>query len=86
MQTPAFKTADDYILDGMGDTFPVGRYHSWVVSEDGLPDSLIVTSRDSDGRIMSLRHRDYDVHGVQFHPESLLTPGGVKIISNFLNH
>ena len=86
VQTPAFKTADDYILDGMVDTFPVGRYHSWVVSEDGLPDSLIVTSRDSDGRIMSLRHRDYDVHGVQFHPESLLTPGGVKIISNFLNH
>lgn len=86
VRTPAHKTADDYILEGMGDSFDVGRYHSWIVSEVGLPECLVVTSRDDDGQIMSMRHRDLDVHGVQFHPESLLTPGGARIISNFLNH
>lgn len=86
VQTDAFKTADDYILDGMGEQFPIGRYHSWIVSEDGFPDCLEVTSRDAEGRIMSLRHREFDVHGVQFHPESLLTPDGVRIIENFLKH
>lgn len=85
VQTPAHKVADDYILEGMGDCFPVGRYHSWIVSDKNLPECLVVTSRDDDGKIMSLRHRDYDVHGVQFHPESLLTPDGVKIINNFLH-
>ncbi len=86
VQTDAFKTADDYILDSFPDKFPIGRYHSWIVSQDGLPEDLIVTSRDSDGNIMSLRHRYLDVHGVQFHPESLLTPDGVKIIEAFLSH
>ena len=86
VQTPARKTADDYILDGMGNRFSIGRYHSWIVSDEGLPECLVVTSRDEDGRIMSMRHRDLDIHGVQFHPESLLTPGGTKIIENFLNH
>ncbi len=86
VQTPAYVTEEDYILEGMGGSFPIGRYHSWIVSNNGLPESLVVTSRDAEGRIMSLRHKDYDVHGVQFHPESLLTPGGIRIISNFLNH
>lgn len=86
VQTPAHITADDYILHGMGNDFAVGRYHSWIVSEENLPDSLIVTSRDDDGKIMSMRHRCLDVHGVQFHPESLLTPGGERIINNFLFH
>ncbi len=84
VQTPVHVVADDYILEGMGNEFPVGRYHSWIVSEKNLPECLVVTSLDDDGKIMSLRHRDYDVHGVQFHPESLLTPGGEKIITNFL--
>lgn len=86
VQTKVYKTADDYILDGMGEEFPVGRYHSWIVSEEGRPESLVVTSRDSGGNIMSMRHRELDVHGVQFHPESLLTPEGSRIISNFLFH
>ncbi|MDE5881195.1 MAG: aminodeoxychorismate/anthranilate synthase component II, partial [Muribaculaceae bacterium] len=51
-----------------------------------FPACLEITSRDADGRIMSLRHKEYDIHGVQFHPESLLTPNGIRIISNFLNH
>jgi anthranilate synthase component 2 len=86
VQTEAHVTADDYILEGMGERFPVGRYHSWIVGNENFPDSLVVTSRDDDGRIMSLRHKEYDVHGVQFHPESLLTPDGEKIIYNFLMH
>ena len=86
VQTDISVTAPDYILEGMGERFPVGRYHSWVVSDEGLPDCLQVTSRSDDGSIMSLRHTSLDVHGVQFHPESLLTPGGIKIISNFLFH
>lgn len=86
VQTPVKVTAPDYILNGMGEEFPVGRYHSWIVSDENLPECLVVTSRDSEGKIMSLRHRMYDVHGVQFHPESLLTPGGERIINNFLNY
>lgn len=86
VQTPARVTAPDYILNGMGDEFPVGRYHSWVVSDEGLPPCLIVTSRSADGQIMSLRHREMDIHGVQFHPESLLTPDGLRIIANFINY
>lgn len=86
VQTPVYVTADDYILDGMGEEFPVGRYHSWIVSEENLPECLVVTSRDGDGKIMSMRHKTLDVHGVQFHPESLLTPDGIRIISNFLKH
>lgn len=86
VQTTAFKTAHDYILEGLGDEFPVGRYHSWIVSNERLPESLVVTARDGEGRIMAMRHRDHDVHGVQFHPESLLTPNGIRIIENFLKH
>ncbi|MDE6007741.1 MAG: aminodeoxychorismate/anthranilate synthase component II [Muribaculaceae bacterium] len=86
VQTEAYLTSPDYILEGLGETFPIGRYHSWIVSNDGLPDCLEVTSRDAEGQIMSMRHKSLDIHGVQFHPESVLTPNGVKIISNFLYH
>ena len=86
VQTEAVVCALDYILEGMGARFPIGRYHSWIVSEEGLPECLEVTSRDAEGRIMSMRHRRMDIHGVQFHPESLLTPDGERIIRNFLFH
>lgn len=86
VQTEAVVCAADYILEGMGARFPIGRYHSWIVSEQGLPECLEVTSRDAEGRIMSMRHRRMDIHGVQFHPESLLTPDGERIIRNFLFH
>lgn len=86
VQTDTIVCGDDYILDGMGGQFPVGRYHSWIVSDEGLPECLVVTSRDAEGRIMSMKHRTLDLHGVQFHPESLLTPDGIKIIENFLKH
>ena len=86
VQTNAYATASDYILEGMGESFPVGRYHSWIVSEEDFPECLEITSRDDEGNIMSLHHRELDIHGVQFHPESLLTPDGIRIISNFINH
>ena len=61
----------------------VGRYHSWVVSE-ALPDSLKVTARDHEGQIMAIEHKEYQVHAVQFHPESILTPSGKKMLANWL--
>lgn len=69
---------------GLGHKIIVGRYHSWVVEEEGMPDCLEVTARDADGRIMALRHRTYDVQGVQFHPESILTPEGERMLRNWL--
>jgi len=62
----------------------VGRYHSWVVSSESFPDELEITSTDENSMIMSLRHKKYDVQGVQFHPESVLTPQGKKMIENWL--
>lgn len=64
----------------------VGRYHSWAVNPDNFPEELEITAVDKDGMIMALQHKMYDVHGVQFHPESILTPEGEVIIRNFLNH
>lgn len=62
----------------------VGRYHSWAVNTENFPEELEITAEDKDGMIMALQHRSYDVHGVQFHPESILTPDGETIIRNFL--
>ena len=76
--------ADDPLFAGVGPTFAVGRYHSWVVSEEAFPSCLQVLARSSDGQVMALKHRWYPVYGVQFHPESILTPLGEKIIRNFL--
>lgn len=77
--------ADDLLFQGLGKKFEVGRYHSWVVAKDGFPNSLEITSVDENGQIMSLRHKEYDVRGVQFHPESVLTPDGMKILENWIN-
>lgn len=62
----------------------VGRYHSWVVANESFPPSLEITATDSNGQIMALRHREYDVRGVQFHPESVLTPDGKTMIKNWV--
>ena len=86
VQTPCFLTGGDYLFDGLPKEFPVGRYHSWVVSADALPDCLMVTATSGEGQIMALRHREYDIHGIQFHPESVLTPQGRIIVENFLYH
>ena len=85
-EAPCFLTGEDYIFRGLPRQFPVGRYHSWVVAAEGLPACLEVTATSPDGHIMALRHRDYDLHGIQFHPESVLTPDGRIIVENFLRH
>ena len=74
---------DELLFEGLGNEFEVGRYHSWVVDAN-LPDVLEATSFDENGQVMSLRHKTYDVRGVQFHPESVLTPNGKKILENWV--
>ncbi len=75
--------ADEILFEGLGNEFEVGRYHSWVVDAN-LPDVLEATSVDENGQIMSLRHKTFDVRGVQFHPESVLTPKGKLILENWI--
>ncbi|WP_067149827.1 anthranilate synthase component II [Pseudotamlana agarivorans] len=83
--TPVELCVDDEILfKNLNKNFDVGRYHSWVVDAN-LPDCLEATSIDSNGQVMSLRHKTYDVRGVQYHPESVLTPDGKKILENWVN-
>ena len=78
--------SDDILFKDMPGTFMAGRYHSWVVSKEDFPECLEITAVDTrDNRIMGLRHRHYDVRGIQFHPESVLTPQGKTIIRNWLN-
>ena len=76
--------SDDKLFNKLPKTFLAGRYHSWIVSNNKLPASLEVTASDSDGSIMALSHKTYDVKGVQFHPESILTEHGEQIIRNWL--
>ena len=75
---------DESLFNTMEKTIQVGRYHSWVV-DSNIPDVLEVTSVDDNGQIMSLRHRTFDVKGVQFHPESVLTPNGKQLLENWIN-
>ncbi len=75
---------NESLFEGLGQTFEVGRYHSWVVDAD-LPECLEATSFDENGQVMSLRHKTYDVKAVQYHPESVLTPNGKKILENWIN-
>jgi len=72
------------LFKGLPDEFEVGRYHSWIVAEEGLPEELEITARDKNNLIMAMQHKKYDVRGVQFHPESVLTPEGEKILRNWL--
>jgi anthranilate synthase component 2 len=76
----------DAIFSGLPAEITIGRYHSWVVASSGFPACLEVTAVSDEGQIMALRHRDYDIRGIQFHPESVLTPDGRTIISNWLNN
>lgn len=84
--TPCSIVADDYLFEGLPRQIEIGRYHSWVVDAEGLPDCLEATSLSDEGYIMSLRHRELDIRGIQYHPESVLTPDGKRIISNWLAH
>lgn len=77
---------EDYLFRGLNRDILVGRYHSWVVDAETLPDCLETTCLSNEGQVMALRHKDYDIRGIQFHPESVLTPDGMKIIKNWLLH
>ena len=73
-----------FLFEGLPEVLEVGRYHSWVVSKENFPDDLEITAEDETGMIMGLQHKAYDVQGVQFHPESVLTPMGEAIMRNWL--
>lgn len=75
---------DAPILRGMGNEVEVGRYHSWIVDKENFPTDLEITAVDDNGYIMALQHKTFDVQGVQFHPESILTPDGEKMLRNWL--
>jgi len=76
---------DPQLFRGLGDTLQVGRYHSWIVSNDNIPDCIEITAISDEGEIMALKHKEYNVRGLQFHPESILTPQGKEILNNWLN-
>lgn len=82
--TEGTQYGNDPIFRGMPKRIIMGRYHSWVVDSTSLPECLEVTAMSDDGYIMALRHRHYDIHGIQFHPESVLTPEGRQIVKNWL--
>lgn len=75
---------DEILFKGLGPGLLAGRYHSWVVAEASLSEDWIVTSRDGEGEVMAMRHTRLPVFGIQFHPESVLTPDGPEILRNFL--
>lgn len=82
--TEGSQMGNDYIFKGLPKRILMGRYHSWVVSKQDFPDCLEITAQSDEGQIMALKHKEYDIHGIQFHPESVLTPDGRAIVSNWL--
>ena len=82
--TEGTQFGNDPIFAGLPKRIVMGRYHSWVVSKDGFPSCLEITAESDEGQIMALRHKTLDIHGIQFHPESVLTPEGMTMIGNWL--
>ena len=82
--TPCHIVADDPLFSGIERHITIGRYHSWVVANDAFPDCLEVTAISDEGQIMALRHKKLNVRGIQFHPESVLTPDGKKMLQNWM--
>ena len=83
--TEGTQLGNDPIFAGLPRRITMGRYHSWVVDKESLPDTLEITALSDEGQIMALRHRSYNIHGIQFHPESVLTPQGHDIVRNWMN-
>ena len=75
----------DPILSDIESSFEAGRYHSWVIDRENFPSDLVITAVDDKNEIMAARHKTLQVFGVQFHPESIMTPDGKRMVSNFLN-
>lgn len=84
VSTPCTQFGNDPIFNGLDKRLEIGRYHSWVVDRTNFPECLDVTAVSDDGCIMGLKHRNYDIHGIQFHPESVLTKDGKIIMRNWL--
>lgn len=82
--TPVTVDTNEVLFRQLPETFAAGRYHSWVVDKVGFPAALEVTAQDKEGNIMALRHRHFNVRGVQFHPESILTEHGLQIVKNWV--
>lgn len=82
--TEGTQFGNDPIFSGLPKRITMGRYHSWVVSKEGFPECLEITAESDEGQIMALKHKDYDIHGIQFHPESVLTAEGTTIVKNWL--
>ena len=78
------RIKEDQLFNGLPETFKIGRYHSWVIDESTLPSELLITAKTPDGQIMAVRHRDYQVRGLQFHPESILTEHGKRMIEKWV--
>jgi anthranilate synthase component 2 len=87
MEKPVRVTdKSDYLFKGIPSVFNAGLYHSWVVEKEEMPDCLRITCLDDDDLIMAIRHKDYDIRGVQFHPESVMTKTGIKIMQNWIEN
>lgn len=84
VQTPCHIVADDYVFAGLPKDVTVGRYHSWIVDKESLPPCLECIAVSDEGHLMALRHREKDIRGLQFHPESVLTPDGAAMIGNWM--
>ena len=82
--TEGTQLGNDALFSGLPNRITMGRYHSWVVSKEGFPDCLEITAESDEGQIMALKHKTMNVRGIQFHPESVLTPDGRKMIQNWL--
>ena len=82
--TKTTQIVDTPLFEGLPKHFQVGRYHSWVVEKEHFPNCLEIIAESKEGLIMALRHRTYNIYGIQFHPESVLTPDGKKIMANWL--
>lgn len=85
LKLPVEIIEDDYLFAGMEKRQSVGRYHSWAIDRATIPDCIEVTAVDDDGIVMAIRHRDLDIRGVQFHPESIMTENGLKMLENWLS-
>lgn len=86
VSTPLVVHSESPLFREIPTSFEAGRYHSWVVDQATLPDELIVTATDASGEIMAMHHRILPIHSVQFHPESVMTPHGGKMLQNWLHH
>ena len=84
IQGPGIVIHDDFIFKGLPEKFNIGHYHSWVIEKETLPGELVITMVDDDERIMAVRHKHYNLIGLQFHPESIMTEYGLEMMGNWL--